>query len=227
LEKIQGFSTISPKSYSRRKGKTTEKQKERIATEYTDKSFKGSTLTARFSELIRYITNKTGGNHVHLFTDEHKTYDFLIRKHNASGGVEIIHDQTSSRKARTITNPLYMVNYYDMLLRKDCPMYRRKTICFARSSYNSLLRNAVYMLSHNYMKPVKIKSTAKQTDKKHCSTLGLDGKLLSELKEKVFTVRFLLSKVHLPQFFRQVWTKTVSTPLASLLDNSIPKFAFQ
>jgi hypothetical protein len=217
-------------SVSRRKGRITQRQQKRLSYEYADKSFTGSTLREQFSDLIEEMNTMTDKKKILLQTDEHPTYQSVVdtwNKNRTSGRVEIDHRQTSSKQIRTVENPLFSVNYMDHLFRKDCPMFRRKTVCQGRNLQNMLLRVAHYMVSHNFFKPKRINSRRKQMKEKHHTSLNLDRRLLSELTNRFYTDRFFLSRVTLPKFFFQVWTKTVPNPLIARGDGNVPLFAFQ
>jgi hypothetical protein len=217
-------------SVSKRKGRTTKQQQSRLSYEYADKSFSGSTLGEQFSDLIKQMSNMTDKKKILLKTDEHPTYAFVIDKWNKNrtpGCVEIEHKQTSSKQIRNIDNPLFPVNYLDRLFRKDCPMFRRKTVCQGRNLQNMLLKTAHYMVSHNFFKPKRITSRRKQGDEKHCTLLNLDQRVLSKLTKLFYTDRFFLSRVALPKFYFQVWTKTVPNPLIASGNGNVPAFAYQ
>jgi hypothetical protein len=214
-------------SFSRRKGKVTPKQKERMEYEYTNKSFDECKLDVQFTDIITFLDARQDTGQIILHTDEHKTYDYVIRQYNASlppGKAPINHIRTNSMEPRTAWNPLFAVNYVDFLLRKDCPMYRRKTVCFSRNPDNALLRDAIYMMLHNYFKPKRILSRANQIAEKHYSDLGLDDEKLQSLKARVFTDRFFLSKITLPSFFDKVWKKMTDHPFTNCRSD-VPHFA--
>jgi hypothetical protein len=212
-------------SHIKRKGKTTERQKERMNTEYENISFTGCDLQKQFRTLLDYLTDRCADDKCVLHTDEHKTYLSVLKELSGKAGFpEVTHIQTSSRKARNALNPLRSVNYIDRLYRKDIPNHRRKTICFARNDRNMLSRMALYMLTHNFYKPRRISDKARQTEEKHYSVLGLDEKKLGFWKSLFRKQRFFLSKIELPEYFQKVWKRITETPFG---ENwyPLPKFA--
>lgn len=212
-------------SHSRRKGRTTGKQKERMKYEYTDKSFHNSSLYRQFRELLSFLKGKCKDNTCVLHTDEHKTYQSVLSTLSKTGDFpDLTHCTTSSTQARNGCNPLRSVNYMDMLFRKDIANHRRSTICFARNDRNMLSRVALYMVTHNFFKPRRISDKAKQTEEKHYSGLGFDEETVAFWKSLFTTHRFFLSKVRLPDFFLKVWKRITDTPFG---DNwyPLPKFA--
>jgi len=200
-------------STQKRKGVMTEKQKKRCEKEYVDKSFEGSALKKQFPSILEYIQEHVKNKSVTLYTDEHKTYEYYIKKHNEkSSGSEIIHHQTSSKEAWDQNNPLAPANYLDRLIRKDLPNHRRKTTCQARNDRNMLNRFCCYMLAHNFFKPSKILSRKNQPEGKHYDTLNLSTQLIQMLKTKIFTYRMCLSKIILPDYFKSIWLRNTPTP---------------
>ena len=214
-------------SHQKRKGAMTATQKKQVKTEYNDKSFTDSTLTPNFTILIQYLEERFSGKEIELYTDEHNVYSTVIKSFNAKWkekGLRIVHIQTSSKKMRTIWNPLAAANYMDMLFRKDIPNHRRKTICKARNDRNMLSRMAVYMVSHNFFKPRKILSRRKQVSERHYHGLGIDEQKVKSLKSKLFTERFFISRVQLPAYFEDMWFQRTHSPLHDK-PGYVPQFA--
>ena len=214
-------------SHQRRKGKMTNSQKRKTSEEYCDKSFSGSTLRVQFKKIIDFISAKSDTETVFLYTDEHKTYKYIIDKWNLNAKNNppyIEQHRTSSKAPRTKDNPLATANYIDRLTRKDQPNHRRKTICKARNDRNMLSRMACYMLSHNYFKPRKILSRRNQIKERHYHGIGINENIVQSLKEIIFNKRMVLSKVSLPGYFEEIWFKKTVTPLLSGPDY-LPGFA--
>jgi hypothetical protein len=62
------------------------------------------------------------------------------------------HEQTSSKTARTTSNPLFPVNLSDMLLRHSSSNHKRQTIAFSKRRQSVLYRAAIWTVWRNYMK---------------------------------------------------------------------------
>jgi len=147
---------------------------------------------------------------VELHTDEHPLYHSLI----AAASIEHLHHlRTNSQLARNHANPLFAVNYFERLVRKDMVNHRRKSICFARDDRNMLSRFAWYMCAHNYFKPKRISSRAKQTEQRHYSHIIDESAELKRWKPMIFDKRLLLSFSAVRGFDREVWLKQVASPL--------------
>ena len=59
---------------------------------------------------------------------------------------------TSSKEARTTSNPLFPVNMSDMLLRHSSANHKRETIAFSKRRQSVLYRAAIWTVWRNYMK---------------------------------------------------------------------------
>ena len=138
----------------------------------------------------------------------------------------IDHRTTSSRKPRTSVNNLFAVNYFDRLIRKDIPNHRRETICFARNDRNLLSRFAYYMVTHNFHKPYRISSKAKQRMDTHAEQVMEITEEMRECRARLHEKRFFRSFVKLPEYFEDVWFRRTSTPLRPYAD-PVPKFAWE
>src|SRR5690606_37812034 len=77
----------------------------------------------RVEELPRRVIPPCGV--VELRSDEHPDYPRAIRRLRDR---TILHDRTSSRAARTTSNPLFPVNLSDMLMRHSSANHKRETL---------------------------------------------------------------------------------------------------
>jgi len=89
------------------------------------------------------------GGSVTLRSDEHQAYSRALAK---LPDRSFTHETTSSRQARTPTNPLFPVNLSDMLLRHCSSNHKRETIAFSKRRQSALYRAAIWMVWRNYMK---------------------------------------------------------------------------
>ena len=215
-------------SHSRRKGAMTEKQRSLLEVMYENKSFEGSKISKMFRQLIDYVGDSSASGTVELHTDEHPIYRSVIERWNqrARAAVRIEHHETSSRDPRTTANDLFAVNYFDRLIRKDIPNHRRETICFARNDRNLLSRFVYYVVTHNFYKPFRIKSKAKQMTATHAEKARGPIENIDEWKSRFYTNRFFHSFAKLPRYFDDMWFKRTPTPLSECAD-PVPMFAYQ
>ena len=143
----------------RRKGRMTEAQKRRRAVYDAVHPLPRGAVKKAFTRLAAQIPalwDPSIKPTLILRSDEHPAYPVSIQSvkflaEKIEHGV-FLHECHSSTAPRTITNPLFPVNYYDRELRKDIAAYRRESTCITRNVGNGLLRFANHLAWHNYRK---------------------------------------------------------------------------
>ena len=215
-------------SHSRRKGRITAKQQSMLERMYAGKSFAGSKISTMFGQLLEFIAERHADSRVALHTDEHPVYRSEISKWNKRSDtpVKIDHHRTSSQEPRTTQNALFAVNYFDRLIRKDIPNHRRETICYGRNDRNLLSRLVYYVVTHNFHKPFRISSKAKQTELTHAEEAMGSIEQMQLWKRRFHECRFFRSFTELPKYFDDVWFRRTPTPLKVRKD-PVPAFAYQ
>ena len=143
-----------------------------------------------------------------LITDSHRLYAPALAR-LALGSVS--HLQISSHRPRTLSNPLFSVNYIDREIRKDLAEHRRETVCIARSAAASLSRLWLYLAHHNYCKPYRILPRSPLT---HAEVAGVDRSLLVRHRRKWLTQRAFLSRTALTMEMLRVWVGAYHTPFS-------------
>ena len=98
-------------------------------------------------ELLRRVVPPEGT--VVLRSDEHQSYPLATRRIQDR---YFLHEATSSKKARTASNPLFPVNLADMLLRHSSSNHKRETIAFSKRRQGSMYRMAIWTVWRNYIK---------------------------------------------------------------------------
>jgi hypothetical protein len=89
------------------------------------------------------------GAEVTLRSDEHPAYPRALRR---IPNRVFVHERTSSRAARTTSNPLFPVNLSDLLIRHGSANHKRETIAFSKRRQSALYRMAIWAVWRNYMK---------------------------------------------------------------------------
>ena len=89
------------------------------------------------------------GAAVTLRSDEHQAYP---RAMGRLADRTFFHERTSSKEARTTTNPLFPVNLSDLLIRHCSANHKRETIAFSKRRQSALYRLAIWTVWRNYMK---------------------------------------------------------------------------
>ena len=205
----------------RRKGRMTDKQKEKRAELEKLVNFKQKGHEKGFREIlvtIKDLMNDSKKEAITISTDEKPDYKRAIEhfpwfKGKIAAG-EIIHNTISSRAARTHENPLFPVNYMDRELRKDQANHRRETVCFARNVNNMLNRMMIYFHWHNYHKPYRI-ADKEMSRYQHAEQAGLDRKEYTGELFHLFTRRrFLSFSRQVKRFWKLLWKKMLVTPLS-------------
>ena len=203
----------------RRKGRMTAAQKKR--RDELEELFtppRGA-LRASFASLLEGIVpmwERSSLPTLVFRTDEHPCYPGAIRRipelKMAFDSNSFVHERYSSRAPRTKRNPLFPVNYYDRELRKDIAAYRRESTCFGRNVANGLLRLGHHMVWHNYLKPLRIVSTAEKPET-HAVTAGIGAGRIQTEMNRLYMDRAFLSHQRLSAEQKRIWLKRHPTPL--------------
>jgi transposase-like protein len=199
-----------------RKGHMTEQQKKRNDQIKEQIKTNRITIYQSFQNLIRTAVKLQASStreSITLYTDEHPQYKRVMDSLSNYEKRALNHICISSKKARTLTNPLFSVNYLDREIRKDNSDHVRETVQFARNTANAMDRLAVYRLYHNFMKSYRINGE-KATQLTHGEKAGIPReKIRRELKTLFTRRRFLGKHGMLDLSDRMVWCRCVSTPL--------------
>lgn len=137
----------------------------------------------RVEELLRRVVPP--GAHVVLRSDEHQAYPSAIRRLKDRS---FQHERTSSRAARTTSNPLFPVNLSDMLIRHCSSNHKRETIAFSKRRQSVLYRMAIFTVWRNYVK-----------DRSENRKVGPPAKALGIIR-RAMTVADILRKRLFPDF---------------------------
>lgn len=141
-----------------------------------------------------------------LRSDEHKVYSRALRQVTVSG---VRHIQVSSLEPRTVSNPLFAVNYLDREIRKDLAEHHRETVCFARNAALSTARMWIYLVSHNIDKAYRI---SPRQEHSHAEAAGISREKVARVRRAFYTQRSFLSRSRLTEHQRRVWMGMLHTP---------------
>ena len=162
-----------------------------------------------------------------LWTDEHQAYPRSINRiptlKSARDSGSFVHHTVSSKSARTVSNPLFAVNYYDRELRKDVAAFRRESTCFTRNVSNGLSRFVLHLVYHNYQKHhrVRVCRTSMQV---HAEVAGINAGHIAKCFSWLYLKRLFLTKEHLSDDNKKIWLKESITPLKKGQDY-VPQYA--
>jgi transposase-like protein len=159
------------------------------------------------------LTERSPYKATKLFTDEHRQYRRVMDSLSCQERSLLPHRTISSKKARTLSNPLFTVNYLERQIRKDLAEHSRETVQFARNVVNQMERLAVYRLYHNYFKPFRINGR-EDRHISHGQRAGISlARIAKELKS-LFTRRRFYSRLRSMMISdRRLWLKGIATPL--------------
>ena len=197
-------------AHIRRKGRMTDKQKQR--RELLEKRWKPppGNLSASFARLIRHISRyqrQYKRDPLTLYTDEKQEYERVL------GGIESIrHHSISSRVSRTVRNDLFAVNYFDREIRKDQSNHSRETVEFSRDVNNVMDRLWMYSAYHNYVKPYRIGKKGDNA-RSHGERAGISAGSIRRVMKVFFTRRFFESHLDVSESEWYSWYRCYATPL--------------
>ena len=214
----------------RRKGRMTEEQKKR--RKVLEKIWRAPRrgIQSGFEQLMLCIEDllpSSGMNRIRLYTDEKKEYpravsaveQQLSRPGKPGYSRPLRHIQISSRKARTLSNHLFPVNYLDRQIRKDGANHTRETVQFARNVSDCMNRLMIYFLHHNCLKPYRIK-LQRQDPRTHAEVAGVRLEIIRRELETLYSERRFLSHLVETAEYRnslnsciQIWMRQLKTPL--------------
>ena len=209
----------------RRKGAMTEAQKRHRAC--IDLVWKASTsLTEQCSLMLGDLAPAIDcacsrrSEAVVLHSDKHRSYPTAIQavealKRQLKEG-RLIHQRSSSRMARTTTNPLFPVNYVDRQMRKNMAEYVRQTLRQGREVNSQMERMVIFMVLHNFLTPHRIDDRARAGQcATHAEQVGIAGERVQWLLHRMTTHRHVYSHTRGVQWWiRRIWLHLHENPPA-------------
>ena len=138
-------------------------------------------------------------------SDEHLAYPRALRRAKER---KLRHEVTSSKAARTPSNPLFPVNRQDLMLRHSGANHRRETIAFSKLRASVIERGYLQAVFMNYCKSF----SEKRQDATPAQRLGLaEAKLgwRDVLRERLHAVRVGMGGLHERYYRRQVPTRRI------------------
>ncbi len=156
-----------------------------------------------------------GGGALTVRSDEHPAYPRAMRR---VPGLQVRHERTSSKAARTTANPLFPVNRLDLLARHTGANHKRETIAYSKRLGAVAERFAVFAVWFNFQKS----RSEKHRGPTPAQSLGLvDGPLSTRqiLEERLFP-----SRVELPGWWRRIYERRV--PTRALLSSRVHELTY-
>ena len=219
--------------YFRRKGRMTEKQKDKKDILYQSACFEERAPSRAFEQLLdqfNKIWDRNLKKKILFDTDENPIYQNTMKKHKElqesikTGLLE--HRLTNSKKERNRANKLFPCNYCDRMVRKDLAEHVRETVQFARDHNCSMERFSLYVFWLNFMKPYRIKSKNKKQAKTHGEAAHITRKVRRDILKQVWKgdrVTLEKAKPDLSLYSEKLWRNRLVTPTGKL-DRHLPQF---
>jgi transposase-like protein len=213
----------------RRKGRMTSAQRRKRDRLNQSYPIAPGQISRSFRDVVdaiiyRWGAEPTGQSRI-LHTDEKLEYRQVLKSHQywleaAEQGL-CRHERTSSRVLRTLSNPLFPVNYLDREIRKDQACHVRQSVQWSKSVNNTMERMMIYLAYHNCFKPYRIKDRRSTT---HAEIAGVDRQWLEALKKRFFTQRVFVHQLVLDISQWKTWYRIWKTPVFEL-GIDLPAFA--
>lgn len=122
----------------------------------------------------------------------------------------IEHHCTDSRKPRTYRNPLFPVNYIDMLVRHRLKEHTRETIAFGRHAVHQMHRMWIMVYDHNVRQPHRVK---RQNDgRTHATVAQFNGQTVEQVQREFLSERLDLRGAQMPVSIERVWRGELESP---------------
>lgn len=172
-----------------------------------------------FRDIINLYLNRGTLSPFTLHTDEKTEYVVALKelpevRHLSNLGV-FTHRRTSSRAARTRTNPLFPVNYLDREIRKNSAAHVRETVRADREANMTITRMAILLGHHTFRKPFRIRGDKPDANAEtHAEKAGLiDGIEDRKSLQELYTERHVWSHQLLKaRWCRRIWKMEEENP---------------
>jgi transposase-like protein len=196
---IEGFN-VAP---LRRSGTMTPRQKKK--RERLEKAQGRPDPQATRKQVEALLRRVTGGAcAVDLVSDEHGAYVQAVKRMK---GWRVKHLRISSKAPRSPKNPLWTANLLDLLVRHGGSNHKRETIAASKRAQSALLRMAVFQVTRNFIRGVRVRDGKKSPSP--AMKRGLTKRRLEV--EDVLQKRLFPSHVDLPPDLQEVYAERVPT----------------
>jgi transposase-like protein len=146
-------------------------------------------------------------------TDEHPLYRALLRNDPVAVHLRLArqleHHRTCSRAPRTITNPLFAVNYIDRLLRHRLREHTRETIAIGRNATLQMHRAWIFAVDHNCLREYRVKRVQLG---RHAEQGAVSSSVVRRVEEELFRRRIEVRGLPVPETIRLVWQGKLAGP---------------
>jgi transposase-like protein len=201
---------------SRRGGSMKPMQRERVRRKLKVWRPQGGSMSQAIAlvqrELWEYL-RPAPGHAARILTDEHPLYRALLLRdpvaRHLRSACQLIHERTPAAAPRTVSNPLFAVNYIDRLLRHRLKEHTRESIAFGREATLQMHRAWIFAYDHNCLREYRVKAPKLGT---HAAQGAIAPEDVQAVNREFFTRRIHLAGVPVPETIRRVWMGELPTP---------------
>jgi transposase-like protein len=154
-------------------------------------------------DICTWVREK-GYGPLHLKTDEHPAYVRAFRRVPEAERL-VWHQRYSSKAPRTLSNPLFPVNYVDRQFRKDLVNHVRETVQFSRCPAAMMMRLTIYQGYHNYLMPRRVRQQRRGNWQTRAEALGVERKQIWATIRSLWGKRLFYHKTPLWQEEQRTW----------------------
>ena len=196
-----------------RGGTFTARQRRRIEERRSVWQPSTGSLTASISQLINELPRFSRDSRLHIDTDEHPLYrrlidsDLALRWFDRANLLSV--RRTPGSAARTVENPLFLMNYIDRMIRHRMTEHTRESIALARNSTMQMHRMWIFAWDHNARQPLRV---ANPQSRSRAQNAGISESRLTRMHRQFFSRRHSLRGLVVPRPIRSVWTASLPTP---------------
>jgi hypothetical protein len=185
----------------RRKGRMTERQRERRRVlEHQLGRPNPKAVEEDVAALLAIVAPTP--QVLRLHSDEHAAYPRAVRRVTH---LTVRHETISSRAGRTPLNPLFPVNLLDLLIRHSGANHKRETIAFSKRRASAIERLAVFLVWRNWIKSF--------SERRRGASAAMRLGVVPERKtlDDVLGARLFPSRILLPWSWRPYYWRTLRT----------------
>jgi transposase-like protein len=183
-----------------RGGTRTKAQQKRIERRRQVWSPQKGGLTESISLLVRELTRFAGSRALRIDTDEHPIYPTVIDSDAALGwyrkNAMLEVRRTSGAAPRTTSNPLFLMNHLDRMIRHRVKEHTRETIAGGRNSTFQMHRMWIFAWDHNTRQPMRVEGSDARS---RAVMAGAPPHLLAKLEREFYTRRHSLRGMRVPE----------------------------
>jgi hypothetical protein len=163
--------------------------------------------------LVKELSQFAAPTQLRLDTDEHPIYaqviaaDLALRWYRRHQLLSV--HTTPGAAARTVSNPLFLMNYVDRMIRHRLKEHTRESIALAHNATMQMHRMWLFAWDHNTRQPLRVAGSERRS---RAELSQIAPALLRRLHREFFHRRFSLRRLPVPESIWRVWAGALATP---------------